>query len=133
MDVLLIDVRGDDELVLSPCKAHGEFVADLLRLLWRDLAGGEGLADLVKQNVGGFRALRPVFQLVFALREQHLRRGGGRIATVGGDPLAVVGLCGIHRVCDAVVNCLRWGMFRACVHGNYAGSGQSFYPQSNNL
>ncbi len=118
MDVLLIDVRGDDELMSSLCKAHGEFVADLLRFIRRDLAGDEGLADLVEQDVGWFRALRPVLQLVFALGEQHLRRGGGRVATVGDDPLPVAGLGGIHRVGDAVVDDLRRGMFRACVHGN---------------
>ena len=118
MDVLFVDMRSDDELVLSLCEAHGEFVANLLRFFRCDLAGGKGLADLVEQDVGGFRAFRSVLQLVFALGEQHLRRGGGRIATVSEDPLAVVGLSGIHRVCDAVVDGLRWGMFRACVHGN---------------
>jgi len=79
----LADVRGDDELVLSLCEAHCEFIADLLRFLRRDLAGGKGLADLVEQDVGGFRALRPVLQLVFALGEQHFRRSGGRIAAAG--------------------------------------------------
>lgn len=118
MNVLFVDMRGEDELVLSLCEAHGEFVADLLRFLRSDLAGGKGLADLVEQDVGGLRALRPVLQFVFALGEQHLRRGGGRIATVGDDPLPVVGLCGIHRVCDAVADGLWRGMFRACVHGN---------------
>jgi len=118
VNVLLIDMCGDDELVLSPCEAHGEFVANLLRFLWRDLAGDEGLADLVEQDIGGLRALRPVLQLVFALGEQHFRRGGGRVATIPDDPLAVIGLCGIHSVCDAVVDGLRRGMFRACVHGD---------------
>ncbi|MPN62003.1 hypothetical protein SDC9_209749 [bioreactor metagenome] len=104
--------------MLSLCEAHGEIVADLLRFLWRDFAGSEGLADLVEQDVGGVRALRPVLQLVFALGEQHLRRGGSRIATVADNPLAIVGLGGIDCVCDAVMDGLRRGMFRACVHGN---------------
>lgn len=118
MDVLFVDVRCDDELVLSLCEAHGEFVADLLRFLRCDLTGGEGLADLIEQDVGGLCALRSVLQLVFALGEQHLRRSSGRIATVGDNPLAVVGLCGIHRVCDAVEDDLWRGMFRACMHGD---------------
>lgn len=118
MDVLLVDMRCDDELVLSLCEAHGEFVADLLSFLRCDLAGGEGLADLVEQDIGGLRALWSVLKLVFALGEQHLSRGGGRIATVADDQLAVVGFCGIHRVSDAVVDGLRRGTLRTCVHGN---------------
>jgi len=118
VDVLFVDVRGDDELVLSLCEAHGKFVADLLRFFRCDLAGGESLADLIEQDVGGLRALRLVLQLVFALGEQHLRRGSGRIATVADDPLVVVCFGGIYCVSDAVADGLRRGMFCVCVHEN---------------
>ena len=66
VNVLLIDMCGDDELVLSLREAHGEFVANLLRFLRRDFAGGKGLANLVK--AGRWRASRAPIRFADRIR-----------------------------------------------------------------
>ena len=81
VNVALVNVGADEELILALCPAHGCFIADLICLLRRDLAGRERLPDLKEQGPALHGPAR--FRLVLAFQQQELSGGGCGITEIG--------------------------------------------------
>ena len=108
-DDVIVDVRAvrmgcDDERVLPVCEAHRRFVSDPVRLFCGNLAGLEGLSDLVRDNVS--RNLPPGNAEVLFLREQKFLIDSFRIAGVGGDILTILGFLPILCIVGPILQTL---------------------------
>ena len=119
MDMGVVDVRGNDKLMLALCPAHRQLVADLLGLLRRDLTGLEGLPDLIQQHIA-IRDLPAGMVSVGPLCQKHLVGGGGRIAAVCHHQLAAQGLGRIDCVFYPLMDSIGNGLIFDFVHGNQA-------------
>lgn len=49
--ICVIDVCGNDKLMLALCPTHCQFIFDLPGLLWGNFSWFKGLASLVKQHI----------------------------------------------------------------------------------
>ena len=108
-DDVIVDVRAvrmgcDDERVLPVCEAHRRFVSDPVRLFRGNLAGLEGLPDLVRDNVS--RNLPPGNAEILFLREQKFLIDSFRIAGVGGDILTILGFLPILCIVGPILQTL---------------------------
>ena len=118
VNMLFVGVRADEKGVLAFEKTGCKLIADAVRFFRRDLAGFEGLANLVQDHAAVLRstgALR-----ILALRKQKFRVGGMPVTGVGCDKRALSGLLRVQTVAGAVRQHLRNGLTFVDVHGNDA-------------
>ena len=120
-DDVIVDVRAvrmgcDDERVLPVCEAHRRFVSNPVRLFRRNLAGLEGLSDLVRDNIS--RNLPPGNAEILFLREQKFLIDSFRIAGVGGDILTILGFLPILCIVGPILQTLPDGFSLIHMHYN---------------
>lgn len=119
MDMGVVDVRGNDKLMLALCPGHRQLVADLLGLLRRDLTRFEGLPDLIQQHIT-VRDLPAGKVSISPLRQKHLIGGGGRIAAIGRYQFAAQGLGRIDCIVNPLVDSIGDRLIFDFVHGDQA-------------
>lgn len=107
VDVRAVGMRADEECVAALGEPHGEFVADPVSLLRRDLARLEGLTDLIGDDIAVSLA---VPSCIDSLGQFEFSRRRTRIALVGGDELPVLCLVRILRIVDPVREALQDGL-----------------------
>ena len=118
VNMLFVGVRADEKGVLAFEKTRRKLIADAVRFFRCDLAGLEGLANLVQDHTA---VLRPSGKLrILALRKQKFRVGGVPVTGVSCDERALSGLLRIQTVAGAVRQHLRNGLSLVYVHGDNA-------------
>ena len=80
--MFLVRMGGDDKGMVAFCPAHSQFVPDTVRLLRRNLAGEEGLAYLITQDIVLLLLLPARDGLIAGLRQEELGGHRGRVALV---------------------------------------------------
>ena len=100
MDMGMIDMGGDNKLILALGKAHGQLIADLLCLLWGDLTWLEGLPDLIGNNIS-FRIPAGALQ-IFLLGQHKFFVHCLRITTIAADIFSFFGLISVLCIIGSV-------------------------------
>lgn len=90
VDMPAIRMGTDDKSVFAFQKTGSEVIADLVRLLRRDLTGLEGLTHLIGDHIIAFFSAGE--QFVLALGQKKFRVGSPVVAGIGGDQFAALGL-----------------------------------------
>ena len=121
MDMGVVDVRGNNKLMLALCPAHRQLVADLLGLLRRDFTGLERLPNLIQQHIA-VRDLSTGKVSIGPLCQKHFIGGGGRIAAIGHHQLAAQGLGRIDCIVNPLVDSIGNRLIFDFVHGDQARS-----------
>ena len=89
-------MRRDDESIAPFRETHGQLIADPVGILRCDLAGFEGLPDLVSDHIS---PLLPAGDLlIFPFGQRELFINGHRIAFVGCDQISLFRLLRILRI-----------------------------------
>ena len=118
MDVLLICMGADNKGMVAFQESLGKFVADAVRLLRRNLAGAKGLAHLIGDHIAVLPAAGQLKILAFGKRKFCIC--GLRVAGIGADQLALLGLIRIFAVIQSVGQALPDGFSLVLMHGDNA-------------
>ncbi len=101
VNVRPVNVRGNYKSVVALRPSHRRFVSDPVCFLRRYLAGFEGLPDLVSDDIP--LILKAVNVQIFSFGKKKLLVAALRIAFVGADVFAVLGLFLILRIVGPVL------------------------------
>lgn len=88
MNMGTVNVRCHDEGMLSFDPVHRQLIADFVCFLRCNLAGFEGLTDLISDHIMGLMTSGDV--LVLAFGEEEFLIAGSRIIAIGADIFSVI-------------------------------------------
>ena len=124
VDVMFICMSADDKSVFALGEAHGQLPAQPVCFLRRDLAGDEGLAQMVGDHIV-FSSHSAGFLDVELLCEPKFFVCDPGIASEAGDKLALFGLFRVFNVIDDVADGCPDASALTDVQRHQAGGGQS--------